>query len=312
MEPLLSPRSPEPHARPTPVAPGVSAGSPAALGAAPRRSGGLEAGAPPSAAPIPDVRLTFERGAILVRGARPIDAAGLPGTTWDFEEQTFRAPALRYGEIADALAARRVRLLDRAREGGPAPRAFAPRPLRPREAALLDEWEAAGRRGLVALPPGAARRRVAFAAIARTGLRTLCIVPARPELLVWSAAFTRVYGERVAELGDAPRHEITPVSIATLGVAHRRMCELGALFDLVIADEAQELAAGARGRPMDESIARARLGFLSGAPRPGPSLARLLDRVGPLLELRGVAAEAPSGDGPDLDDEEEGGGPAAM
>ena len=64
------------------------------------------------------------------------------------------------------------------------------------------------------------------------------------------------------------------------------MCELGALFDLLIADESQDLAAGARGRPMDESIAPFRLGFLSGPPRQGPSQTRLVERIGPVLKGR--------------------------
>lgn len=249
---------------------------------------------PTASAPAREVRLAFERGNLLLRTHRPIDAAGLPGTVWDFAAGAFRAPARQYAQILDALRSRQASVVDRAREGGPAPAAFTPPRLRPSEAALLEAWDQAGRRGLMVLPPGAARRRVAFAAIARSGLRSLCIVPARPELMEWAAAFHKVYGAKVAELGDAPRHEITPVSIATLGVAHRRMCELGSLFDLVIADEAQDLAAGARGRPMDESIAPFRLGFLGGPPRQGPSLARLVERMGPVLKgLRaGTADEA--------------------
>ena len=58
-------------------------------------------------------------------------------------------------------------------------RAWADPGLREYQAAALSARELAGRRGLIALPTGSGKTRIALAAMAATRLPTLCLVPTR-------------------------------------------------------------------------------------------------------------------------------------
>src|SRR6266545_4778652 len=74
--------------------------------------------------------------------------------------------------------------------------------LRPyREAALL-AWELAELRGLIDLPTGSGKT---MAAMARTGLSTLCLVPTRVLFDQWHSVISSMWSGRVGRLGDGAR-----------------------------------------------------------------------------------------------------------
>jgi Xeroderma pigmentosum group B helicase damage recognition domain len=125
------------------------------------------------------LRLTFDGGTLVLSGIGPpqVDCAeaGLPAAlVWDPRIDQYRAPAYRYREVARWLkrnesAANEV-FLQRARtELWTAP------DLRDYQHAALLSWFTAARTGVVVLPTGAGKTRLACAAMAAARCSVLCL-----------------------------------------------------------------------------------------------------------------------------------------
>jgi len=237
------------------------------------------------------MRLEFDRGTVVLRDPPvALDAATLPGVHWDERVSMFRAPALRHAEVREALHARGI-LFDDERPLVDAPlknvAAFAPAAwrditLRPYQEAALSGWEMANRRGLVALPTGSGKTRVALAAAARLRVPTLVLVPTRVLLEQWLSVIGGAYCGQVGCIGDGQRN-ISAVTVATFESAWRHMATLGGRFGLLIVDEAHHFGSGLRDEALEMSIAPARLGLSATPPRDSVAVARLTALIGPIV-----------------------------
>lgn len=126
------------------------------------------------------VKVRFDRGTILLtEPPKDLNLGEVPCVLWDSRVGAHRAPASRYAELCSRLRDVGVEFEDIT----PAPRsstdAWSAVPLRPYQDAALSAWELARRRGIVALPTGSGKTRLAIDAIRRTGLSALCLVPTR-------------------------------------------------------------------------------------------------------------------------------------
>lgn len=225
------------------------------------------------------IRLLEDQGTVRIDGAPASVVARLPGCQWDPRVGAHRAAAYRMDEIAA-----RLRRLGVPFTTGPFPgrrtRSVGPE-LRPYQQAALLAWDGARRRGLVILPTGAGKTRVAVAAIARTGARTLCLVPTRVLLHQWRAALEEALGGSVGVWGDGHRLR-ADVTVATFEGAARAMDVLGSGFELLVVDEAHHLGGTAGEEILEMSSAPSRLG-LTATPPTGPTLDRLVARIGPIV-----------------------------
>jgi superfamily II DNA or RNA helicase len=204
------------------------------------------------------------------------------GFLWDDRVGALRAPAFRLGAVREWVAATGSAVADAA-----APEARTPTgpwrapELRPYQEAALATWTSAGQRGLIVLPTGAGKTRVAMAALAATRAHTLCLVPTRVLLQQWREEIGRFLGARVGCLGDGIR-EIAPVTVATFESAVRTLPVLGASFDLLVVDEVHHFGVGMRDEVLEMATAPLRLG-LTATPPSESALARLADLVGPVV-----------------------------
>lgn len=162
------------------------------------------------------------------------------------------------------------------------PSGFRPVGLRPYQEAALQAWRLGGRRGIVALPTGAGKTRVALAAISTTRTPSLCLVPTRALMAQWLEALTEFYDGPVGRFGDDER-VLGPVTVATFASAYRHMATLGDRFGLLIVDEAHHFGRGVQDEALEMSIAPLRLGLTATPPAPGLSAVRLADLLGPVL-----------------------------
>ena len=225
------------------------------------------------------MRLLFDRGTLLLRGDLN-EAEDLPGILWDPRVRAWRAPACYHLELARELARRHADFRDEVRPHLAAPpRAPCPE-LRPYQAAALAAWEIAGRRGMVALPTGAGKTRTAIAAIARTGFRTICLVPTRVLMAQWVQVLSEAGLGPIGEYGDGRRNE-QPVTVATYASALRNVETLGNRFDLLVVDEVHHFGSGAGDEALEMCAAPARLGLSATLPRDEVRRARLDGLVGP-------------------------------
>ena len=236
------------------------------------------------------MRLLFDRGTVLVSDApEGIDLADVPGLLWDPRVRAHRAPARRYIDVRENLGRRGVSFWDDVPFSDPgsspsrsikSPGAWSAVALRPYQEAALCAWDLSGRRGLVVLPTGSGKTRVALAAMARTGLSTLCLVPTLVLLEQWLREIRALYAGPVGCFGDGLR-EFSSVTVATFESAYRHMDRLGNRFDLLVIDEAHHFGCGLRDEALEMSIARARLGLTASPPRQGATAAQLAELIGP-------------------------------
>jgi superfamily II DNA or RNA helicase len=154
--------------------------------------------------------------------------------------------------------------------------------LRPYQDAALGAWKLAGRRGVVVLPTGGGKTRVAVGAMAESGLRTLCLVPTRALLEQWLRVVSQTYLGIVGCLGDGERR-LEPVTIATFESAYRHMDRIGNRFDLLVVDEAHHFGCGLRDEALEMATASGRLGLTATPVRRGEAAARIVELIGPLV-----------------------------
>ncbi|MDJ0866339.1 MAG: DEAD/DEAH box helicase family protein [Myxococcota bacterium] len=223
--------------------------------------------------------LDFDRGTITLSGCSESAAANLPGVLWDPRTQSFRAPAHRFAELREAMARAGHLVVDRVitaqqEAGAHLAREWKPVELRSYQAAALSAWSAANARGLVSLPTGSGKTRLAIAAMARRRCRALCLVPTRVLLEQWRLSLGEFYSGPIGQYGDGKR-EALAVTVATFASAFHHMEVLGNRFDLVVVDEAHHFGAGPGDEALELCAAPARLG-LTGTPPTEPARHRRL------------------------------------
>lgn len=228
------------------------------------------------------VKLTFDRGTLELRNLHASDASALPGVVWDPRTRSSRAPAYRYADIVTALEGADDSI-DFLQPKG----AFVDVELRPYQQAALDSWEVAGHRGVVVLPTGAGKTRVALGALASLRVATLCLVPTRVLLHQWHTEMQRVYRGGVGALGDGVR-TLRPITVSTYESAYRHMHRFGHRFRLLIIDEAHHFGGNQRDEALEMSVAPLRLG-LTATPLTDPATQRACERlIGPEVYRLGV------------------------
>jgi len=235
------------------------------------------------------VRLLFDRGTILVHDVPTgIDALALPGVLWDPRVGAARAPAMMHAALGAWLRARRVPFADDVAPAGTgAPAGWKEIGLRPYQSAALCAWNLGGRRGVVVLPTGSGKTRVAQAAMAATRSPALCLVPTRILLDQWVRALADLHDGPVGCLGDG-RHEVEAVTVATFESAYRQMARIGNRFELLIVDEAHHFGGGTRDEALEMCVAAARLGLTATPVREEPAATRLERLLGPVVYELGV------------------------
>lgn len=234
-----------------------------------------------------DLELVFDRGTLLFRGEWSPELQTLPHVVLDPRVRAFRAPAFAWAEIVRALRARTTPFAERARSETRPTGAWREIELRPYQEAAVRAWEISNRRGLVVLPTGAGKTRVALAAIARSRCSALCIVPTRVLLEQWRSELARFYAGPVGCYGDGA-HDLAPITVATSESAWRHMSEIGNRFDLLVVDEAHHFGANLRDEALEMSVAPARLGLTATPPSEGPAANKLFALLGPMVYQLGI------------------------
>jgi superfamily II DNA or RNA helicase len=230
------------------------------------------------------VHIRFDRGTLLFGDVAPgFDLGAIRGVRYDERVHAWRARACDKPSIVHALKARDIEIADDAWRPLPALERVPDVQLRDYQEGALAAWERAHRRGVVVLPTGSGKTRIAIAAIARTGQRALVLVPTRVLLEQWVAQLASAGFTSVGRYGDG-HHELGAVTVATLDAAWRWMHKLGDAFDLLVVDEVHRVGGEVRGEALEMSIAAARLGLTATMPD-AEATARIERIVGPVVHV---------------------------
>jgi superfamily II DNA or RNA helicase len=229
------------------------------------------------------VTLTFEDGTIRIAGdgSETDVLADLPGVERDARSKTARAPAYRYAEIRNSLAARDVPVDDRVLDLDGVDLASSYE-LRPYQQTALDEWRDAGERGVLELPTGSGKTVIGIAAMAALGTPTLVVVPTIDLLDQWQRELETEFDVPVGRLGGGEQR-VEDVTVSTYDSAYLRADELGGRFGLVVFDEVHHLG-GEGYRDIARLLAApARMGLTATFERPDGAHEVVAELVGPLV-----------------------------
>jgi superfamily II DNA or RNA helicase len=231
--------------------------------------------------------LRFERGTIVIDGAW---ADHLPGVLWDPRSSSRRAAAHRFGALLAEASLREQRLSgDLRARWSCAPRSTRELGLRSYQSQALAAWAAFDRRGVIVLPTGAGKTRVAIAAILEAGVPSAVLCPTRALAAAWKAELERWVGAPIGVISDGQRL-LERITVLTFESAYRHMDSLGDRFGLLVVDEVHHFGGGVRAEALEACAAVARLGLTATAPpRRSEALAAIEELVGPVVFEMGFA-----------------------
>ena len=211
------------------------------------------------------LRITFDRGTLRVEAADAV-AHELPNVLWDKRTSCFRASAHRYARVLERARELSLEVTDEVAAGSRVVEAGWQRPpLRTYQDDAVSSWRAFGERGIVVLPTGAGKTRVAVAAAAASGTTCVVLCPTRALVREWRRELGRWYAGPIGVVGDGER-TIEAVTVMTFESAYRHLDALGARFGMVVCDEVHHFAGGLRSEALEMCPAPRRLGLTATAP----------------------------------------------
>jgi len=232
--------------------------------------------------------VSYDRGSLILSGAEghaPPPEAG--AWVWDARIGAFRALALYYRPAITFLTRAGIPHEDLARAYAdlPAPQGKLPRPYPYQEQALA-AWRK-GKRGVVELPTGAGKTRLALMAMAETRRATLVLVPTLDLVAQWADLARDFLGGPVGSIGGGS-FEVGVLTISTYASAVRHGAEFGNRFGLVIFDECHHLCGEAYAQCAEVLIAPYRLGLTATLERPDGRHALLDSLIGPVVFRKAI------------------------
>jgi len=234
-----------------------------------------------------ELTLTYEDGTIILTGLSPAKWAldeDLPDyLIWDSRIGAYRAPAHQYRLLKAWVGELRIKSTDLVSgwRHVPNPKFRAPK-LREYQEEAVWAWKRAATQGIIALPTGSGKTRVALSAMALLGLPVLVLVPTRVLMSQWISELKNVYDGEVGQMGDGVQR-LRVVTVSTFESAYRHMERFGNRFGLLVVDEAHHFASGLRAEALEMTVAPHRMGLTATPPKePEPSM-RLMELLGPVV-----------------------------
>lgn len=235
------------------------------------------------------LRIEYDRGTLRLEGD---EVSALPEPSVRFDPRTgfHRAPAHRHAVLVRAARGAGLVVDDRLASAVlPPPPAPPPVPLRDYQAQAVAALFSAGGRGVVCLPTGSGKSRLACAAIAHAGRSAVVLVPTLTLLEQWRALLAESFRSNVGVVGDGT-YELASLTVVTFASAYQRLDAFGHRFGVLVVDEAHHFAHGLRTEALEMCTAPIRLGLTATPPDPGSdAAARLTALLGPVVFDRGVA-----------------------
>jgi hypothetical protein len=205
--------------------------------------------------------LRFDRGTLCIEG---IDASDFPSVLWDERTAGHRAPAYAASAILEYATANGVEVARRPWPANALGGWMRP-PLRDYQQSALDAWAAFGCRGIVVIPTGGGKTRVAVAALAKAAVPSAVLCPTRVLLDQWRSELGAWFQGPIGIIGDG-EHRVEALTVMTFESAYRRMDEIGDRFAMLVIDEVHHFAGGTRAEALEMSTAPMRLGLTASVP----------------------------------------------
>jgi superfamily II DNA or RNA helicase len=214
----------------------------------------------------------------------------LPGIVWDPRIGGFRCLALHYAEVVRRLVREQRPYRDVARAYGelafPAGADDLMGEPYPYQREALETWRKT-KRGVVELPTGAGKTRLAVMALFEARRDTLVLVPTLDLVAQWAGVLQRDTGLPIGTVGGGT-FEIAPITVSTYASAYRHGERFGNRFGLAIFDECHHVPGEGYALAAEVLIAPFRLG-LSATPERADQRHSLLESlIGPSIYRKAI------------------------
>ena len=227
--------------------------------------------------------LDFDLGTLTLKGCLGELPPGVRRyLTFDPRTGEYRGRACDYAGLYLALQYDKIEFTDRARAFAPLELNDPGLELRPHQSRALAAWQAAGFRGVAAMPTGSGKTILAVAAIHRLRRPTLVLVPTIDLLTQWTQTLERFFRCPVGMLGGGS-HEILPLTVSTYDSALLNMEFIGNKFAFLVADECHHLPGAETRLAAAMCIAPYRLGLSATPELPEDRAEVLKDLIGPTV-----------------------------
>ncbi|ELZ98824.1 DNA repair protein Rad25 [Haloferax mucosum ATCC BAA-1512] len=227
--------------------------------------------------------LRFEHGTVHAEtDAAEADTAlaDLPNVEVDPRSGGFRAPAMYYADLRDALVAAGIDFEDRIAPVVDSDRSLSTTyDLRSYQRDALDSWLDADSRGVVELPTGAGKTVLAVAAMAAHSVPTLVVVPTIDLQDQWLRELETEFDVPVGRFGGGEQTQES-ITVSTYDSAYLRADDVGGDFGLVVFDEVHHLGGEGYQDIPRFLAAPARLGLTATFERPDGEHERVAELVG--------------------------------
>lgn len=234
------------------------------------------------------IRLSYDRGTLLLAGATPEQLAALPGVQHDPRAGAWRAEGRCYRPIVEQLRRLGLPYKDEARGWD-----VTPWPLRtsrdpfPHQTEAVQAWRAAGSRGVVVLPTGTGKTHVAILAIHRTERPALVITPTIDLLNQWYDQLVTAFAVPIGLLGGG-YYDLQPLTVTTYDSAYIHLERWGQRYGLLVFDECHHLPGPTYLQSAVGSLAPFRLGLTATPQRADGQDALLPELIGPVVFRREI------------------------
>ncbi|MCC6509087.1 MAG: DEAD/DEAH box helicase family protein [Pirellulaceae bacterium] len=207
--------------------------------------------------------LRFQQGTLTLEGwtAEAVQKVfGKSIWSWDARSLLWRAPAIAYPGIEEALASKSEGTTNYAQQWQTVNFAKVSLPeLRAEQQQAVDSW-LASRRGLVVMPTGTGKTEVALRIMSETMCSTLVVAPIRDLMYQWHQRILRALDYDAGIIGDNT-FNLKAISVTTYDSACIHMPQLGNRFKLLVFDECHHLPGMMRSDAARMSMAPWRLGL---------------------------------------------------
>ena len=225
------------------------------------------------------MRLSYEGGTIRIDAdADP----GLPYVEYDPRTDTYRAPAYRYAELRDALAASDTEFEDRVLSLPSLRGLHSSYELRDYQTEALDAWFERDRRGVLELPTGSGKTVIGVKAIEACATPTLVVVPTIDLLEQWRRELRTEFDVPIGQLGGGVQSR-EAITVSTYDSAYLKADTIGDRFGLAVFDEAHHLGGEGYREIARLLAAPARLGLTATFERPDGAHEVVEEVVGPAV-----------------------------
>ncbi len=170
----------------------------------------------------------------------------MPWWRWDPRVNTYRAPAHRFYELLKVIKSFNLSISEAITVKHTPTSYITDLPqLRPYQIEAFSSWFEKGKRGIVVLPTGAGKTRLAIYALQALRAKTLVLVPTRVLLHQWHEIISQSLKAKIGRFGDGHK-QLEDVTVATYESAIRAIPNIGDHFEMVVVDEVHHFLNGER------------------------------------------------------------------